>query len=110
MDRWSLIGAILFGCVYAFFAFWRVDTMDSHAVRGVIAFFLFGFYCALVAFGTAEKKRTLSLAAQTVLGVALAMAIAALFHSSTEGYALAAVLGLIFGFTADWWVQHVNLP
>ncbi len=38
------------------------------------------------------------------------MAIAALFNASNEGYGLAAVLGLILGFTADWWVEHVQLP
>ena len=61
MGLWSLLGAILFGGVFALFAFWRVDVVDSHTVRGVIAAFLFGLYCAIVIFGTSDKKRSLSL-------------------------------------------------
>ncbi len=110
MNRWSLLGATLFGAIFALFAFWGIDVVDSHAIRGVIAFFLFGVYCAIVIFGTSDKKRSLSLPAQTVLGIALACAIAALLGSPTEGYALAVMLGLILGFTADRWVAHVQLP
>ena len=110
MNRWSVLGAVLFGGVFALFAFWRVDAVDSHATRGVVAFFLFGFYCALVIFGTSDKKRSLSLPAQTLMGVALACAVAALFGATSEGYIFAVVLGLVLGFTADWWVEHVQLP
>ena len=110
MNRWSLLGAILFGAVFALFAFWRVEVVDSHAARGLIAFFLFGFYCAIVIFGTTDKKRSLSLPAQALLGVVLACAIAALFSASTDGYILAVVLGLALGFTADRWVEYVQLP
>ncbi len=110
MNRWTILGVIFFGGLFALFAFWRVEVLDSSAVKGITAAFLFGSYFAIVAFGTAEKKRSLSLAAQTVLGVALALAIAALFNASSEGFALAAVLGLILGFTADKWVDYVPLP
>jgi hypothetical protein len=110
MNRWSLLGAILFGAVFALFAFWRVEAVDSHAVRGAVAFFLFGFYCAIVIFGTSDKKRSLSLSAQTLLGVALACAIAALFGAAADGYMLAIVLGLVLGFTADRWAAYVQLP
>ena len=110
MGLWSLFGAAIFGGVFALFAFWRVDAVDSNAVRVVIAAFLFGFYCAIVVFGTSEKKRSLSLAAQTLLGTALACAIAALFGATAEGYIAAVLTGLILGFTADWWVVHVQLP
>lgn len=107
MNRWSLLGAVVFGAVYALFGFWRVEAVDSHAARVVVAFFLFGFYCAIVIFGTSEKKRSLSLPAQTLLGVVLACSIAALFGAATDGYILAVVLGLALGFTADYWVAHV---
>ncbi len=110
MNRWSLLGAVAFGAVFALFALWRIEAVDSHAARGLVAFFLFGFYCAIVIFGTSDKKRSLSLPAQTLLGVALACAIAALFGAPTEGYILAVVLGLVLGFTADYWVVHVQLP
>ena len=110
MNRWSLLGALLFGSVFALFAFWRIEAMDSQATRGVTAFFLFGFYCAIVIFGTSDKKRSLSLPAQTLLGVALSCAVAALFGAGPDGYMLAVVLGLALGFTADWWVVHVQLP
>jgi len=86
MNRWSLLGSVLFGSVFALFAFWRIDIVDSYAIRGLIAFFLFGFYCAIVIFGTSDKKRSLSLLAQTFLGIALACSIAALFGAATEGY------------------------
>lgn len=109
MNRWSLLGGILSGAVLALFAFRRVEAVDSHAVRDAVAFFLFGFYCAIVIFGTSDKKRSLSLSAQT-LGVALACAIAAFFGAAADGYMLAIVLGLVLGFTADRWVAYVQLP
>ena len=110
MNRWSLLGAILFGAVFAMFAFWHVDALDSRVVRGLVAFFLFGFYCAIVIFGTSDKKRSLSLSVQTLLGVALACAMAALSGATTDGYILAVVLGLLLGVTADRWVEYVQLP
>ncbi|MGQ4583689.1 hypothetical protein [Lysobacter sp. F60174L2] len=110
MNLWSLLGAVLFGGVFALFAFWGVEGLDSQVIRGVVAFFLFGFYCAIVIFGTSDKKRSLSLPAQTLMGVALACAIAAIFGATAEGYFLAVALGLVLGFTADRWVEHVQLP
>ena len=110
MNRWSLIGALIFGGVFALFVSFRIEVVSSQAIRGLIAFFLFGFYCAIVIFGTSDKKRSLSLLAQTLLGVTLACAVAALFGASPNGYIAAVVLGLVLGFTADLWVQHVQLP
>jgi len=100
----------VFGAVFALFAFWRVEAFDSHAVRGLVAFFLFGFYCAIVIFGTSGKQRSLSLPAQTLLGIAFACATAALFGAATDGYILAVALGLLLGVTADRWVGYVQLP
>lgn len=110
MSLWSSLGAVLFGGVFALFTFWRVESVDSHSTRAVIAAFLFGLYCAIVIFGTSDKKRSLSLAAQTILGVALACALAALFGVSYEGYMVAVSVGLMLGFTADKWVAYVQLP
>jgi uncharacterized membrane protein len=110
MNLWSLVGAIVFGSIFAFFTFWGVETLDSHTTRGVVSVFLFGFYCAVVILGTSDKKRTLSVLNQTLLGIAFSCAIAAIFGASLEGYFLAAALGLVFGFTADMWVKHVQIP
>lgn len=110
MNRWSLLGAVLFGGVFALFTLWRIDAFDSHAIRVTIAAFLFGLYCAIVIFGTSDKRRWLSLASQTLLGVAVACAMAALFGATSDGYIAAVVLGLVLGFTADWWAVHVQLP
>jgi len=110
MNRWTVLGVIFFGALFALFAFWRIDIFDSRAAKGVTTAFLFGAYCAIVAFGTTDKKRSLSLSAQTVLGVVLALTVAALFNASSQGYALAAILGLVLGFTADKWVDYVQLP
>ncbi len=110
MNRWSIIGALFFGGVFAFFVLLRVDAVNPIEIKGMIAFFLFGFYCAIVIFGTSDKKRSLSLLAQTLLGIAVACAIAALFGASANGYLAAVVIGLVLGFSADWWVQHVQLP
>lgn len=107
MNRWTLLGAVVFGCVFAFFALWRVDVVDSRTMRWGVAAFLFGFYCAMVAFGTSDKKRSLTLSAQTLLGVTFACAIAALFGAGTDGYIAASLAGLVLGFTADKWVEHV---
>lgn len=110
MNRWTILGVIFFGSLFALFAFWRIEVLDSRAAKGITVTFLFGAYIAIVAFGTAEKKRSLSLAAQTVLGFGLAITIAALFSATPEGFALAAVLGLALGFTADKWIEYVQLP
>ncbi len=110
MNLWSLVGAIVFGSIFAFFTFWGVETLDSHTTRGVVSVFLFGFYCAVVILGTSDKKRTLSVLNQTLLCIAFSCAIAAIFGASLEGYFLAAALGLVLGFTADMWVKHVQIP
>jgi uncharacterized membrane protein len=110
MGRWSLIGAVIFGGVFALFAFWRVDVIDSQTARALTAAFLFGLYCAIVAFGTSEKKRSLSLSSQTLLGVALGLVLAALFNVPAEGYVAAFLIGLILGISAHKWVAHVQLP
>ena len=71
---------------------------------------LFGLYCAIVVFGTFGRRRTLSLFWQTVLGIEVALAITAICDPSLDGFAVAAVLGLVLGFTADLWVEHVRPP
>ena len=112
MNRWWLLGAVLFGSVFALFGVWRseIEVFDSRAIRWVLTLLLFGSYCAIVIFGTAEKKRSLSLLAQTSLGMVLACAIAALAWATAQGYFLAIALGLVLGFTADLWAEHVQLP
>jgi len=115
MNRWSFLGAIVFGGVFALFTFWRIEAphpaaTHSQVARFVIAAFLLGFYCAIVIISASGKKRSLSLSVQTLLAVTLACAIAALFGAGADGYALAVLLGLVLGFTADKWVEHVPLP
>ena len=110
MNRWHVIGAIFFGALFVLFSALRLDVFDSRAMRILAAVFLFGVYCGIVAFGTAEKKRSLSLLGQTTLGVAAALAIAALIGPSLEAFGIAVLLGLVLGFTADMWVAHVPLP
>lgn len=110
MDRFSIILATFVGILFAAFAYWRMDAADVLSMRKVVAAFLFGLYCAFVAFGSVGKKRTLSLAAQTLLGVATSCSIAALVGAPPDGYLLAIVLGLVLGYTADLWVKHVQLP
>jgi tartrate dehydratase beta subunit/fumarate hydratase class I family protein len=110
MDRFSILLATSIGILFAVFAGWRMEAADALTVRKIVAAFLIGFYCAFVAFGSMGKKRTLSLAAQTMLGVATSVLIAALLGASTDGYLLAIALGLLLGYTADLWVEHVQLP
>ena len=110
MNRWEILGAIAFAALFAGFALWRVDAIDSTAIRGGIAAFLFAFYCAIVIFGTSDKKRRLSLPGQTLLGVLLAGTLAALFGASSSGYLVAVLAGLVLGYTADIWAKYVQLP
>lgn len=110
MNRWEVLGAIFFGGIAVLFTVFRFDVLDARAAKIIAAVFLFGVYCGIVAFGTAGKKRSLSLLGQTVLGIGVALAMAALFDPPAEGFALAALIGLILGFTADRWVEHVQFP
>ena len=106
----AILGALIFGLIFAYFAFLRVETINSFPIRTITAFFLFGFYCAIVLFGTSDKKRTLPLSVQTLLGIFLSLSIAALFNAPPEGYVLAALLGIGLGFTADKWAEYIQLP
>ena len=110
MRSWEIVGAAVFGLLFVVFAFFRVEIIDSQTVRAVIAVFLFAFYCGIVIFGTSDKKRTLSIFTQTLLGVLLACAVSALFGASAKIYAIAVLAGLVLGYTADLWVKHVQLP
>ncbi|RYG98761.1 MAG: hypothetical protein EON58_06150 [Alphaproteobacteria bacterium] len=112
MNRWWLLGVILFGCIFALFGFLRIslDVMDARSLRVILGLFLFGCYYGIVAFGTSEKTRSLSVLAQTLLGIALALAIASLASASIQGYVLAVALGLVLGFTADFWLEYVRWP
>ena len=110
MNPWTIAGSVLFGGVFVLFGYWRVDAFDSRAMRFLLALFLFGAYCGIVIFGTSDKKRSLSLPAQTFLGVFVAIAIAAVFGASLEGYGIAALIGLILGSIADKWVEYVQPP
>jgi len=115
MSRWSFLGAIAVGGVFALFAFWRIEAGHatlacSQTARFVVAAFLFGFYCAIVIFGASGKKRSLSLTVQTFLAVVLSCSIAALLGAGADGYIAAVLLGLVLGITAHKWVEHVPLP
>ena len=110
MNRWTILGTLLFGGVFALFAFWRVDGLDSSSPKGSSSAVLFGSVGAIVVFGSDGKRRLLSLARQTFLGVALAFSIAAMFGATPQGYFFAMLVGLMLGYTADLWVLHVQLP
>jgi hypothetical protein len=110
MNLWSLLGAVFFAALFGLFAYFRFDSLNSMAVKGIAAFAIVGFYGAIVIFGTAEKKRTLSLAWQTLLGMFASLTIAVIYQAPDEGMVAAAVLGLILGFFADKWAVHLQLP
>jgi uncharacterized membrane protein len=107
MNKWSLLGAAIFGGLFALFLLWPALGISSPALRVTLAVFLLGFYCTVVVFGVFGKRRTVSWAAQTLLGVLAAVSIGALFGVSPVGYAVAVVLGLVLGATAHWWAEHV---
>jgi hypothetical protein len=110
MDRVSLLIALIYGGLFALFASWRVEALDARGVKAVLAAFLFGTYCVVVVIGASGKRRSLSVLNQTLLGVGLSVTIAALFQAPAGGYGVAVLLGVILGFTADYWVEHVRFP
>lgn len=110
MNRWTSLGALLFGVLFALFALGPSHLTESGTWRWAAAAFLFGTYSAMVIFATSGKKRSISLPTQTVRGVLFACAIAALFGAAREGYTLASVSGVVLGFTADMWAKHIQLP
>ncbi len=109
-QRWGIVGAIIVGAIFALFTFVRLEAFNSFVARVIAAVFLFGVYFAIVAFGTAGRRRTLSLAMQTGLGVLVACVIALLFHAPPAGLLLAAIIGVILGYTADKWMDYIQLP
>ena len=110
MNRWTILGALSFGGIFALFALGPSHLTESGTWRWAAAAFLFGTYAALVIFATSGRKRSMSLPTQTFLGVLVACAIAALFGAAREGYMLAVVSGVVLGFTADMWAKHIQLP
>ncbi len=110
MNLWSLIGAVFFAAVFGLFAYFRLDSLNSMAVKGIASFAIVGFYGALVIFDTSDKKRTLSLAWQTLLGIIASVTIAVIYQAPNEGLISAAVVGLFLGFFADKWAVHLQLP
>jgi len=109
MNRWEILGAAFFGAIFALFFFLRIDAVDSTAARGGVVVFLIGFYWAIVVIGNDEKKRSLSLSGQTLLGVVFACAIAAVLAAPPVGYLVAVLLGLVIGFTVDMWIHKLPL-
>ncbi len=107
---WKILFVVLVGVVFALSTFWKVDVLDSRAVKGIVMSFLLGVYWTIVFLGTSEKKRTLSHATQIFLGVLLAITYAVILDASPGGFALAIILGLILGYYADKWVEYVSLP
>ena len=63
---------------------------------------------ASIGFDTAEKKRSLSLLVQTLLGSLVAVAVTALTDTTAEQLAIAALVGTLLGWTADLWVKHIG--
>ncbi len=110
MNIWSLLCAVFIAALFGLFAYLRLDSLNSLAVKGIASFAIVGFYGAIVVFGTSDKKRTLSLAWQTLLGMFASVTIAVIHQAPDEGLVYAAVLGLILGFFADKWVVHLQLP
>lgn len=105
MNRWAVIGAVLFGIVFADFAFWQIDMLNSRTTRLIVFSFLLITYCALVAFGTTDKKRKPTLAREILLGVGFTLTTAALYHASLEGFIAAVATGVVLGLIAAVWVN-----
>src|SRR4249919_2220674 len=111
MNLYGLLSALFLGALFAVFTMLRPDFhFQPNAIRFVIAVGVFGAYCGLVIAGASGKKRELSLGWQTLLGVLCALVIASLFRANGNGYVASGIIGLGLGFTADYWVKHVQLP
>ena len=110
MNRWEILAAVACGLVFSVFAYWRIEGTESEMLRGVSAAFVIGLYGGLVVIGTSDKKRSLSVAWQVLLGVFASLTIAMLWSATTAGYLLAILLGLVLGITAHMWAKHMQLP
>jgi hypothetical protein len=80
------------------------------SVQIAVAVFVLVAYCVVIFVFVDEKKRELPLKWQTALGVVVALTVAAAFHASSAGYALALLLGVALGASAHKWVWHVQMP
>jgi hypothetical protein len=110
MNRIGISLASVFAVVLVAFLAFPSGPLDNKNVQIAVAVFMFVAYCVVVIAFATGKKRELPLGWQTVVGILVALIIAAIFHVSSIGYALALVLGVSLGATAHKWVSHVQFP
>jgi hypothetical protein len=84
------------------------DLSLSSNLRIAISLGIFAVYLIIVVSGTSGKKRSLSVAWQTILGVMTGLVIASIFELGIDGYGAAALIGFVLGFTADYWTKYLS--
>jgi riboflavin transporter FmnP len=108
MKLWMPIAAISVGLIYTALKLFVRHGFASVEVNRFVSFWLIVSYIFLIAFDTAEKKQTISMLLQTMLGALTAVAAMFLIGATAEQLAIAALIGTLLGWTADLWAKHIT--
>ena len=108
MRLWLPIASICIGLLFTAIQALTYVGLASVGTNRFIAFWLVTSYIFLIGFDTTEKKRSLSLLVQTLLGASVAVAVTALIGATAEQLAIASLVGTPLGWTADLWVKHIG--
>ena len=108
MSPWLPIASICIGLLYTAIQALMYVRLASVGTNRFVALWLVTSYIFLIGFDTTEKKRSLSLLVQTLLGSLVAVAVTALIGATAERLAIAALVGTLLGCTADLWAKHIG--
>lgn len=105
-----LSAAVAVGLLYtALEVLLRTQSLSIGCNRFAAAW-LIASYILLIGFDASEKKRSIPILAQTLLGAFAAAAATWLVGAGLEHGAIAAAVGAGLGWTADLWIRFVRLP
>ncbi len=108
MKLWMPIYALGAGFIYTGIKLLFNPRHASIETHRFVAFWLIVSYVFLIAFDTVEKKRSISLLVQTLLGTLVGVAVTVLVEGKAEHLAVAAVIGTLLGWTSDLWAKLIR--
>lgn len=108
MKLWLPMTAIIAGLIYTAIQLFTRGGFASIEMHRFVALWMIVSYVFLIAFDIIEKKRSISMPVQTLLGTLVASAATALTGANAEQIAIAALIGTLLGWTVDLWTKLVQ--